>query len=81
MRIKICVGTTCHLMGAPALIESIDSLEKELKKKIESEYATCFSVCQGEMIPPVVQIGEKYYGNMTPDNLKKIVKERLEKGE
>lgn len=81
MKVKICVGTTCHLMGAPALIESLESVERELKKKVEFEYATCFSVCQGSITPPVVQIGEEYYGNMTPDNLKKIVKERLEKGE
>ena len=33
MKLKICVGTTCHLMGAPALIESLEGLEKEIRDK------------------------------------------------
>lgn len=81
MKVKICVGTTCHLMGAPALIESLETLENDIKSKIEPEYATCFSACQGQYIPPVIKIGEEYFGNMTPTSLKKILIEKLQKGE
>ncbi len=81
MKLKICVGTTCHLMGAPALIESLEGLEKEIRDKILFEYATCFSVCQGSITPPVVKIEDEYFGNMTPDLLNRIIKERVEKGE
>lgn len=81
MKIKICVGTTCHLMGAPALIESVNLLKKNLDEKIELEYATCFSLCQGKMVPPVVEIDSNYFENVSPDKLKKVILEKLKTGE
>lgn len=81
MKVKICVGTTCHLMGASALVEVIESFEDEIKKGISLEYSTCFSACQGQFVPPVVKIGEEFFGNMTPENLKNTLIAKLQKGE
>lgn len=68
-------------MGAPALIESVNLLKKNSEGKIEMEYATCFSVCQGKMVPPVVEIDSNYFENVSPDKLKKVILEKLKTGE
>lgn len=81
MKIKICVGTTCNLMGAPALIETLNSLDKNILGKVELEYATCFSYCQGKMVPPVVEIDSNYFENVTPDKLKRVILEKIKTGE
>ncbi len=81
MDITICVGTTCHLMGAPALIDCITAVQGIQKGKITMEYATCFSVCQGKMTPPVVMINGEYYDNMEPVALKKLILAKIEAGE
>jgi len=81
MKIKICVGTSCHLMGAPSIIEAYDNYEKDIKDKITLEYSTCFSACQGLYSSPVVKINEEFFGNMTPESFRKTIISKLEKGE
>lgn len=81
MKIKICVGTSCHLMGASTLIDALAKIDNKVEKEIVVEYATCFSACQGNYASPVVKIDDEYYGNMTPESLKKTIKTLLEAGE
>ena len=80
MNVKICVGTTCHLMGASTLIESLELLENDLKSKIVIEYAACFSACQGNFTPPVVKINDEFFGNMTPESLRKLIIDKVVEG-
>ena len=81
MNVKICVGTTCHLMGASTLIESLDLLENDIKSKIKIEYATCFSACQGTFTPPVIKVNDIFFGNMTPDKFRKLITTSIQEGE
>lgn len=81
MNVKICVGTTCHLMGASTLIESLELLENNIKSKIKIEYATCFSACQGTFTPPVIKINDNFFGNMTPENFRKLIITTIAEGE
>lgn len=81
MNVKICVGTSCHLMGASALIEAYENYEEEIKNRINLEYATCFSACQGSFPSPVIKIDEEFFGNMTPESFRKTIKFKLEQGD
>lgn len=81
MNLKICVGTTCHLMGASTLIEFYENLDNETKKSIELEYATCFSACQGQYAPPVIKLNSQYFGNVTPESLRELLLNKLKDGE
>ena len=73
MKIKVCVGTICHLMGSAAVIEEINNFPEELMNKIELSYATCFDVCHGMMKPPVIRINDKFFENVEPENVKEII--------
>ncbi|APT75411.1 hypothetical protein LN42_02680 [Marinitoga sp. 1137] len=73
MKIQICVGTTCHLMGSAMLSEAINELPEKIKNKIDVEYSTCFDLCYGEMKPPIIKIDDKFYENLNPEKLKKII--------
>ncbi|SHE37710.1 Thioredoxin-like [2Fe-2S] ferredoxin [Marinitoga hydrogenitolerans DSM 16785] len=73
MKIEICVGTTCHLMGSSMLLEIINDLPEDVKNSINVKYSGCFDLCYGDMKPPIVKIDEKFYDNMAPEKFKEVV--------
>jgi len=81
MKVKICVGTTCHLMGSSTLVEAFESFEEDIQNKVSLEYSTCFGACQGNFIPPVVKINNDFFENVTSEKLRNIIIEELKKGE
>jgi NADH-quinone oxidoreductase subunit E len=73
-QIMACVGTACHVRGAPKVVETI---ERELKinagetttdRKFTLETVNCLGACA---LGPLVVIDGEYNGNM---NSKKIIK-------
>lgn len=77
--IKVCRGTGCYVKGAPRLL---DELEKELGIKDgettpDMEYTletvACFGSCA---LAPVMVVNDRVYGRVTPDNVKKILKNK-----
>lgn len=80
MKIEICVGTTCHLMGSSTLIESLEELDEKYSEKIDIKYRTCFDLCHGQMKPPIVKIDNKFYEDINPERIKNIVKNKLGNG-
>lgn len=76
--ISVCMGTACYVRGADAVLE-------ELKKKLNMEVGDTtedgkFSLrtlrCVGACgLAPVVMIGEKVYGRVTPDMVDGIIAE------
>jgi len=76
--IKVCMGTSCHIRGAPRLLDALeDRLEikagettEDLKFTIET--VNCLGACA---LSPVVVIDSKYYGNLTLKSLDKVLKQ------
>ncbi len=75
--IKVCMGTACHLKGAPFVVEAI---ERRLKIKpgqttedwrFSLETVNCVGTCA---LAPVVVIDEDYYGGSTSENIIKNLK-------
>lgn len=75
--IKICTGTACYVKGASAILETFQNeLEinpgettKDLKWTLEVVY--CLGTCY---LAPVAMINNEYYGKLTPDKVKNIIK-------
>ena len=76
--VKVCMGTACHLKGAPSAAEA---LERELKikpgettkdKRFTLETVNCVGTCA--LAPVVVVNEEDYYGGANPDNIFKHLK-------
>jgi len=74
---KVCLGTACHVMGGPRILES---LERELgikagettpDGKFSLEAVRCLGACA---LGPVVVVNEEPYAHTTPDRAVKLVR-------
>ena len=75
--ISICTGTACYVRGAETVLN-------EFKKQLDIEVGktsedgkfslSCVGACG---LAPVVQVGDKTYGRVAPDDVKGILEEYL----
>ncbi len=68
--ISICTGTACYVRGAEKVLEEF---KKELNLKVgETTPDGCVGACG---LAPVVLVGERVYGRVSPDGVKNILDE------
>jgi len=74
--ISVCMGTACHVKGAPRIV---DRLERELKidvgettsdMKFTLQTVRCVGCCG---LAPVVTVGEDLYGKLTPGKAASLI--------
>ena len=76
--ISICTGTACYVRGAETVL---DEFKKQLEIEVgETDANGMFSLsclrCVGACgLAPVVQVGDKTYGRVAPDDVKAIIDE------
>lgn len=76
--IQVCMGTACHVRGAPAIVEELERLlgikrgETTKDKKFSLETVNCLGTCA---LGPVMVIGGNYHGHLRRDKVESIVKE------
>jgi len=67
-QIHVCMGTACHVRGAPRVLNSVQDLigirpgETDLDMKFSLETVNCVGCCA---LGPVVEIDGKTYGNVS----------------
>ena len=72
-----CVGTACHVRGAPLIV---DTIERELKIKAgettpDGEYTLDVVNCVGACaLGPLVTVDGEFHGKMTQKTVKKLMK-------
>ncbi|GAB6138960.1 NAD(P)H-dependent oxidoreductase subunit E [Halanaerobaculum tunisiense] len=81
-KIVVCVGSSCHLKGAPQVIEKLKQLVnnyEELEIDLSASFCTgkCTEGCKSGV---VVKFDDQVVTNVTPDNITDIFKSQL-KGE
>ncbi len=75
--IKVCLGTACHVRGAPKVLEeverklSIQSGETTKDLHFTLETVNCLGACA---LGPLLVINGKYFGKMTPSKVRKVLK-------
>jgi len=76
--IRICHGTACHLNGAELIAESLAPVvgakegETSADKRYTVERVACLGCCS---LAPTIMIGNETYGRLTPDSVRKVMKE------
>ena len=76
--ISICLGTACYVRGAEKILEEF---KKELGLEVgqttkDGKFSLSCLRCIGACgLAPVVMIGEKVYGRVTPASVKDIIAE------
>ncbi|MBA4321262.1 MAG: proton-conducting membrane transporter [Odoribacter sp.] len=79
--VKICLGTACHVKGAPLISDAFKRVLKIDNKRNVSpdnlfsiEEVACLGCCT---LAPVVQIDDKTYGHVKPTQAEEIIKNFL----
>jgi NADH-quinone oxidoreductase subunit F len=82
--VKICLGTACHVKGAPLISDAFkrvlkisDSVNVSPDNMFSIEEVACLGCCT---LAPVVQIDEKTYGHVKPTQAEEIIKNFLTEG-
>lgn len=76
--ISVCMGTACYVRGAEKILEEfkrqlgIEVGETTVDGKFSLDCLRCVGACG---LAPVVTIGEKVYGRILPNEVKKILEE------
>jgi len=76
--ISICTGTACYVRGAEKVVDEFKRLltinvgETTPDGKFSISCLRCVGACG---LAPVVTVGEKVYGRVSPDGVKDILKE------
>jgi NADH-quinone oxidoreductase subunit E/NADP-reducing hydrogenase subunit HndA len=76
--ISICLGTACYVRGAEKVLEEFKRVlkiqvgETTADGKFSLSCLRCVGACG---LAPVVLVGEKVYGRVSPDGVKDIVSE------
>jgi len=76
--ISICTGTACYVRGAEKVL---DEFKRVLKISVgettpDGKFSMSCLRCVGACgLAPVVMIGDKVYGRVSPDGVKDIIKE------
>lgn len=78
----VCHGTACHVAGAPLITAALEEelgipeggTTKDMKFTLSS--VACMGACSQA---PVMRIGDRTYGNLTPDATRRIIRDLMEK--
>jgi NADH-quinone oxidoreductase subunit E len=68
-RVHICVGTACHVRGAPRILDTVEDLtgiksgETDMDLKFSLETVNCLGCCA---LGPVIQIDGTTHGKLSP---------------
>ena len=75
--IHICMGTACHVRGAPRVLDTVEDLtgikpgETDLELKFSLETVNCLGCCA---LGPVMEIDGKTHGKMAPGETAGVLK-------
>ena len=76
--ISVCLGTACYVRGAEKVL---DELKRQLGIEVgevtpDGKFSLTVLRCVGACgLAPVIEVGEKVYGRMTPDRVKDVLAE------
>ncbi len=75
--ISICMGTACHVRGAPRVLEVIQNItgiqpgETDPDMKFSLDTVNCLGCCA---LGPVMEIDEEHLGKLVPDKAADLLK-------
>jgi len=81
--LKLCDGTACHVMGSTTLLDVVtDELKLEGTDTTKDGVFTispvaCLGCCS---LAPVIMVDEETYGGLTPQKVRRILKDYQKKG-
>jgi NADH:ubiquinone oxidoreductase subunit E len=81
VKVEICCGTACYLLGAAKLVTIEDSLPESCRDRVEIEARTCLDLCERENLggAPYVRFNNtEVMAQATPERVMKRILELVE---
>lgn len=78
LKIKVCMGTHCSMMGSLNLYDDLERLEKDYPEDIELEMVRCLKVCSDKKAP-VIDINGDIITSVKSEEVQSKVLELIEK--
>lgn len=81
MKVQICVGTACHIMGAADLVHIQDLIAAPRRNHVEIVGVSCLGLCKDENNgkPPFVIVDGQTIAQATLDKVLGAIGRRLER--
>lgn len=74
--VRCCKGTACHVRGGQRVMDTVERIlgitdgETTDDRSFSMETVACLGTC---FLAPVVTVDDTYYGQVTPDRLKRVL--------
>ncbi len=84
VKVEICCGTACYLLGAANMMDLEDQLPAEWRGRVEVEARTCLELCEKENLggAPYARINDtEIMAQATPEKLTARIGELLTEAE
>ncbi len=76
MKIRICLGTCCHLMGGSDLYSYFEEHCEKNGRDFELETPSCLDYCnRADYEAPIVEVDGEIYDRVTVEKFKKILEQ------
>jgi NADH:ubiquinone oxidoreductase subunit E len=82
VKVEVCCGTACYLLGAANLMNIEEALPVDCHGKVEVEARTCLELCERENLggAPYVRFnGEEVMSQATPERVLARIRALVEK--
>lgn len=77
MVIQICVGSSCHIKGAPEIVELLQSAVAEHHLENEITLAGSFCIGKCNRVGVTVQVDDEVHTGVTKDGFKEFFQEHV----
>ena len=75
IKVRVCMGTACYVMGAGDFFFLKESLEPELASLVELEAVSCFNLCdRTDAKPPYVYVNDLLIVNARQEDVLKVIR-------
>ena len=81
IKVEICCGTACYLLGAAKMMNIEDPLSEECRGRVDIEAKTCLELCERDNLggAPYVRFnGSEIMSQATPEKVLARIRELVE---
>lgn len=77
MIVQICVGSSCHLKGAPEIVALLQKAVEEYHLEDEVTLAGSFCIGKCNRVGVTVQVDDDIHVGITKENFKEFLQEQI----
>lgn len=77
MVVLICVGSSCHIKGAPEIVSLLTKSIEEHHLENEITLAGSFCIGKCNRLGVTIQVDDEVYPGISPTNFKEFFKEKI----